>query len=86
MDRIPSVNLEDFISGDPNRKQKFIDEIGKAYEDIGFVALKGHFLNDTLVDSLYGEVKNFFTLPVDTKRKYEIEGIGGQRGYISFGK
>lgn len=86
MDRIPSVDLKDFLSGDPNRKQKFINEIGKAYEDIGFVALKGHFLDDQLVDSLYSEVKNFFDLPVEKKREYEIEGIGGQRGYISFGK
>ncbi|MDX1277256.1 isopenicillin N synthase family oxygenase [Oceanihabitans sediminis] len=86
MDRIPSVNLSDFVSGDPKRKQKFVDEIGKAYEEIGFVALKGHFLDDTLVDNLYSEVKNFFDLPLETKQKYEIEGIGGQRGYISFGK
>ncbi|WP_040281963.1 isopenicillin N synthase family dioxygenase [Psychroserpens damuponensis] len=86
MNRIPSVNLQDFLSEDANRKQKFIDEIGKAYEEIGFVALKGHFLNDQLVDNLYDEVKNFFDLPVETKRSYEIEGIGGQRGYISFGK
>jgi isopenicillin N synthase-like dioxygenase len=86
MNRIPSVNLQDFVSGDANRKQKFIDEIGKAYEEIGFVALKGHFLDDELVDNLYGEVKNFFDLPIETKRSYEIEGIGGQRGYISFGK
>lgn len=86
MNSIPSVNLEDFISGDPDRKQKFIKEIGKAYEEIGFVALKGHFLDDKLVDNLYKEVKNFFDLPVDTKQKYEIPGIGGQRGYVSFGK
>ncbi|WP_452222039.1 isopenicillin N synthase family dioxygenase [Lacinutrix salivirga] len=86
MNRIPSVNLEDFLSGNAERKQKFVDEIGKAYEDIGFVALKGHFLNDELVDKLYAEIKNFFSLPVETKRKYEIPGIGGQRGYISFGK
>ncbi len=86
MDRIPSVDLKDFLSDDPNRKQKFISEIGKAYEDIGFVALKGHFLDDKLVDNLYGEIKNFFDLPVEKKREYEIEGIGGQRGYISFGK
>ena len=86
MNRIPSVNLQDFISGDPDRKQKFIDETGKAYEEIGFVALKGHFLDDQLVGNLYKEIKNFFSLPIDTKRAYEIEGIGGQRGYISFGK
>jgi len=86
MNAIPSVNLQDFLSGDPVRKQKFVDEIGKAYEEIGFVALKGHFLDDKLVDSLYAEVKNFFKLPVETKQKYEIPEIGGQRGYVSFGK
>lgn len=86
MDRIPSVDLKDFTSGDPQRKQKFIKEIGKAYEDIGFVALKGHFLDDKLVDNLYEEVKNFFDLPLEVKESYEIPGIGGQRGYVSFGK
>ncbi|MDY2586567.1 isopenicillin N synthase family dioxygenase [Winogradskyella aquimaris] len=86
MDRIPSVDLKDFLSDDPNRKQKFINEIGKAYQDIGFVALKGHFLDDDLVDRLYGEVRNFFNLPLEVKESYEIPGIGGQRGYVSFGK
>ena len=86
MNHIPSVNLKDFISNDPVKKQQFVDQIGKAYEEIGFVALKGHFLDDQLVDNLYNEIKNFFELPLETKRKYEIEGIGGQRGYVSFGK
>ncbi|MEM6515583.1 MAG: 2-oxoglutarate and iron-dependent oxygenase domain-containing protein [Bacteroidota bacterium] len=86
MDRIPSVDLRDFLSDDPKKKQQFINDIGKAYQDIGFVALKGHFLSDDLVDRLYEEVKKFFDLPVETKRKYEIDGIGGQRGYVSFGK
>jgi isopenicillin N synthase-like dioxygenase len=86
MNKIPSVNLEDFLSNDPIRKQKFINEIGHAYETIGFVALKGHFLDDALVSNLYSEIKNFFDLPVETKEKYEIPGIGGQRGYVSFGK
>ena len=86
MNNIPSVDLADFLSGDASRKQKFVNEIGKAYEDIGFVALKGHFLSTTLVDDLYEEIKQFFALPLETKSKYEIEGIGGQRGYVSFGK
>ena len=86
MSKIPSVDLSDFLSDDANRKQKFINEIGHAYESIGFVALKGHFLDDKLVDDLYNEVKNFFNLPTEVKEKYEIPGIGGQRGYVSFGK
>jgi len=86
MKNIPSVDLSDFLSEDQNRKQKFVNEIGKAYEDIGFVALKGHFLDDKLVKELYKEVRDFFSLPLEVKSKYEISGIGGQRGYVSFGK
>ncbi|SDS38855.1 isopenicillin N synthase family dioxygenase [Christiangramia echinicola] len=86
MNNIPSVNLADFLSDDPKRKEKFVNEIGKAYEEIGFVALKNHFLSDELVEELYKEVKSFFELPLETKQKYEIEGLAGQRGYISFGK
>lgn len=86
MSAIPSVNLGDFVSGDPARKEKFVKEIGAAFEDIGFVALSGHFLSDELVDNLYAEIKKFFQLPEEVKEKYEIEGIGGQRGYTSFGK
>ena len=86
MSLVPSVDLSDFLSEDPKRKQKFINEIGKAFEDIGFVALSGHFLSDELVDSLYAEIKKFFSLPEEIKDGYQIEGIGGQRGYTSFGK
>ena len=86
MNKIPSVNLLDFLSNDPILKQKFVDEIGKAYETIGFVALKGHFLDDTLVDRLYSEIKKFFDLPTAQKQNYEVPEISGQRGYVSFGK
>ena len=55
MQQIPSVDLRDFLSDDPARKQKFVNEIGRAYEDIGFVALKGHFLNENKKN----EMKNF---------------------------
>lgn len=86
MNNIPSVDLADFLSDDPKTKQKFVTEIGRAYEEIGFVSLKNHFLNDDLVDELYKEIKTFFALPLEVKKKYEIEGLGGQRGYVSFGK
>lgn len=86
MTNIPSVNLADFLSEDPKRKQKFVNEIGSAYEEIGFVALNHHFLDEKLIDQLYTQVKAFFDLPEEIKKKYEREDLGGQRGYISFGK
>ena len=86
MNSIPSVDLREFTSGDPDRKEAFVRQIGNAFENIGFVALSGHFLNDSLVEKLYSEIKKFFDLPEAVKKKYEIPGIGGQRGYTSFGK
>lgn len=86
MTNIPSVDLADFLSDDPKRKQNFVDAIGLAYEEIGFVALKNHFLSDDLMEALYKEIKSFFALDQETKSKYEIKGLAGQRGYVSFGK
>lgn len=86
MNKIPSVDLKLFTSGKPEEKARFVREIGEAFENIGFVALSGHFLTDDLVDRLYDSVKRFFNLPEEVKKKYEIAGIAGQRGYTSFGK
>lgn len=86
MNNIPSVDLSDFLSEDPKRKEKFVTKLGNAYEEIGFVSLKNHFLEEDLVENLYQEVKAFFDLPTATKEKYEKPELGGQRGYVSFGK
>ena len=83
---IPSVDLADWMSGDATRRNKFVAELGAAYENIGFVALKNHLIDEETVDLLYKEVKQFFDLPLEVKKKYEDLSIAGQRGYTSFGK
>ncbi|MEI9958309.1 MAG: 2-oxoglutarate and iron-dependent oxygenase domain-containing protein [Ferruginibacter sp.] len=59
---------------------------GKAYEEVGFVAVKNHGVPDELIADLYKYVQEFFSLPSDQKKQYEIPGLAGQRGYTSFGK
>lgn len=86
MNAIPSLDLRLFTSGNPEQRTKFVAELGRAYEEIGFVAVSGHYLTQELTDNLYAQIKAFFDLPETTKKKYEIEGLGGQRGYTSFGK
>lgn len=83
---IPVVNLADFTSGDPSLKSSFVNQLGKAYEEVGFVAVKNHGISDDLIADLYKYVQQFFSLPLDAKKKYEVPGLAGQRGYTSFGK
>ena len=85
-DEIPSLDLADFTSGDPLRKNKFIQDLGAAYNNIGFVAVRNHYLTDALSDKLYSSIKKFFALSDSIKQKYEIPGLAGQRGYIGKGK
>ena len=83
---IPSVDLADFTEGNKETKAAFVKELGQAYEEIGFVAVKNHGLSDALCAELYTQVKGFFTLSKEEKEAYEIKGLAGQRGYVSFGK
>ncbi|MBC7903651.1 MAG: isopenicillin N synthase family oxygenase [Gemmatimonadaceae bacterium] len=83
---IPVVDLADFLSGDPTRKKQFVAQLGKAYEEVGFVAVKNHGIPDDVIADLYKYVQQFFSLPLEKKRNYEVPGLAGQRGYTSFGK
>jgi isopenicillin N synthase-like dioxygenase len=85
-DEIPSLDLADFISGDTKRKADFVQKLGEAWQNIGFVAVKNHGLSDTLTSRLYSNVQTFFYLPDETKQKYEDPQLAGQRGYISKNK
>jgi isopenicillin N synthase-like dioxygenase len=81
---IPQLDLDFFQN--PETRNEFIQEIGNAFKEIGFVAIKNKYINQEDIDAYYEEVKTFFHLPVAQKKQYEIEGLAGQRGYTSFGK
>lgn len=83
---IPSVDLANFIGGDAVTKANFVQQLGKAYEEVGFVAVKNHGVPDELITDLYKNVQEFFSLPAKQKKAYEIPDLAGQRGYTSFGK
>jgi isopenicillin N synthase-like dioxygenase len=83
---IPVVDLNDFINGTPEQKSAFVQQLGKAYEDVGFVAVKNHGIHADLIADLYKYVQQFFSLPSEKKKNFEIPELAGQRGYTSFGK
>jgi len=85
-DHIPSLDLNNFTKGSAESKKAFVSDLGQAYNSIGFVAIKGHYLTNELSDMLYKAVKQFFDLPMKVKKSYEDAALAGQRGYTSKGR
>lgn len=86
MYHIPKLDLSDFLSEQPELKSEFIDQLGNAYQEIGFVAIRNHGIPQEDLKKLYQAVQDFFYLSVDVKNKYDDTEGGGQRGYTGFGK
>lgn len=82
---IPVVDLSKFVDGNEAERAAFVDEIGKAFHEVGFVGVRNHGVPQELVDGFYKASKEFFSQPVNVKRSYQIPGLAGQRGYTSFG-
>ncbi len=83
---IPSLDLADFTSGDQARRHRFVNDLGNAFTNIGFVAIQNHGLSDELTTNLYESAKSFFAAPDEVKKRYEHPELNGQRGYIGKGR
>lgn len=83
---IPLVSLSDFTGGDPTARMAFVESLIQAFRDIGFVGVINHGIDPVLIRKFYEVSATFFALPEEQKRKYEIPGLAGQRGYTSFGR
>ena len=70
--KIPVVDLALFRNGDPAEKEQFIRQLGLAYEQVGFVAVQNHGIPDDLIATLYRAVQQFFSLPLEKKKKYGL--------------
>lgn len=83
---IPRVDLDLYVNGDPAQKEAFIETLGKAFTEIGFVSVTNHGIPLDMVQKFFEQAEKFFALDFDAKSKYEVPGGAGQRGYTSFGR
>jgi isopenicillin N synthase-like dioxygenase len=82
---IPVVDLSKFTKGDDSQRAEFVNEIGAAFHNVGFVGVVNHGIPKEVVEGFYAASKAFFSLPVSAKSSYRLDGLAGQRGYTSFG-
>jgi len=83
---IPLVDLSKYTQGTEEEKEQFVEALGNAFHNVGFVGVINHGIPKQLVDEFYSYSKAFFALPLESKEGYEISGLAGQRGYTAFGK
>jgi len=83
---IPSLDLNRFTKGDQQEQLEFVNELGRIYEDIGFVAICNHGIDESAVTDAYSMVEKFFDLPLSVKMQYDDTAGCGQRGYTAFGR
>lgn len=83
---IPIVDLARFTDGSGQHREEFVQHLGKAFEEVGFVTVRNHGISEDLIADIYKYVQQFFALPLARKKNYEIIELGGQRGYTSFGR
>ena len=83
---IPSLDLSSYIDGDEAQRKKFSDELGRAFNDSGFVTITNHGVSQELIDKLYKNIQAVFGLSPEQKKKYEKVELAGQPGYTSPGK
>ena len=64
---IPRLDLQHYTEGTAEQRTQFVKDIGKAFNETGFVTIANHGLSPALIQELYTVVKAFFDLPQDVK-------------------
>ncbi len=83
---IAVVRLQNFRNGSKSEREDFINGVGDALRDVGFLAIEDHGVDAALIARAYSLIEEFFTLPTATKAKYEKPELLGQRGFVSYGR
>ncbi|WP_374469178.1 isopenicillin N synthase family dioxygenase [Phenylobacterium sp.] len=79
-DRIEPVSYELFSKD----FDTFTRTLGDSYARWGFAVISDHGLPQDRIDAALEQMKAFFALPEDVKKKYKLP-VAGQRGYTPFG-
>jgi isopenicillin N synthase-like dioxygenase len=80
-DALPALSMRD-RRRDP---VGFAQAMGSSYARLGFAIVSDHELDAALIERALCATKAFFALPEAAKRRYQVQGGAGQRGYVPFG-
>ena len=82
-DRIPVLNVGDYLAGKPGAAARLAEEIKQTCADTGFLVIANHGIPQDLIDRAFAAAADFFALPEEDKLALKI----GQQniGYLPYG-
>ncbi|MCB0391670.1 MAG: isopenicillin N synthase family oxygenase [Bdellovibrionales bacterium] len=86
LERVPELRLRDFIEGDTQLRNAFIEDLYQGLKYFGFIILKDHPIPLELLNKAYEQSEALFKLREYQKLQYTCKEGGGQRGYTPFGR
>ena len=78
---IPVIDLSDFY--DPERRAEFVQRLGKAFQNHGFVTVVNTRIDQSVLDRANQAVKEFFSQDLEIKRAIQSSTNSGERGYVT---
>ncbi|PWY92989.1 oxidoreductase [Aspergillus sclerotioniger CBS 115572] len=77
----PVIDFTPFHAGSNQDRQRLVEEIRSACEELGFFQLRNHGISPDLQTDILEQSRDFFSLPVEIKEKYDRDNDGFNRGY-----
>jgi isopenicillin N synthase-like dioxygenase len=86
MGKVPELSLKAYTGGPAAQKAAFIDQLFEGLKEYGFIILKDHPIDVSLLRKAYALSEQLFALPAAEKKSLISPAGGGQRGYTPFGQ
>ncbi|HEY0181422.1 MAG TPA: 2-oxoglutarate and iron-dependent oxygenase domain-containing protein, partial [Rhodopila sp.] len=80
---IPILDLAPYLAGEHGADHRLAEELRWASENIGFYFIKGHGVDQALIDATFHETARFHALPIEQKQALLINKH--QIGYLPMG-
>ena len=84
-DTIPTIDLSAAANGNAEHRSHVAAQISHAFQQSGFMIVTGHGLDTGILDQSARIARDFFALPIETKRLLRSDIDGAFRGYIGVG-
>ena len=82
-ERIPVLDVGDFLAGKPNARQALAEAVAETCDDTGFLVITNHGIAPALIDGAFAAAGNFFDLDEPDKLALKVGDLN--IGYLPYG-